>query len=79
MASKRRLRRKACGSKQQHATAVEANDAMHSLIRRLKKNGSPHAMLSIYKCPHGNHWHVGHPPKKVKQTIANHRKLRKRD
>jgi hypothetical protein len=64
MSSKRRLRRKACGDKEAH---VDQAGAVRHLIS-LKHKGD--FGLVTYKCPFANHWHVGHPPRKVRQALA---------
>ena len=57
MASKRRLRRKACEGKQKHATRERAVAHLISLEKSKDATG-----LGIYLCKHCHHWHVGHTP-----------------
>ena len=54
MASKRRLRRKACEGKVRHETLEQARLAARSTKTR---DGKP---LNSYKCGYGNHYHNGH-------------------
>ena len=63
MSSKRHQRRKACGDKEHHADQA---GAVRHLIP-LKHKGD--FGLITYKCPFGNHWHVGHPPRRVRQAL----------
>lgn len=65
MASKRRLRRKACGSKVKHATHEAAQIAAHKSAKKFKQR------LSAYKCQYCGCYHVGHTPKAVKQFTRN--------
>jgi hypothetical protein len=53
MASKRRLRRKACTGKRMHATFADAQEAAVRTRGRVQP----------YRCPHCNQWHVGHEPR----------------
>lgn len=64
MSSKRHMRRKACGDKQPHQ---DQSSAVRHLIS-LKYKGE--FGMVTYKCPFGNHWHVGHPPRRVRQALA---------
>jgi hypothetical protein len=64
LASKRRIRRKACEGKI-HYTSLEA--AKEACIRM---NNSKKESCHPYKCQFGPHYHVGHAPDKVKQIIA---------
>jgi hypothetical protein len=57
MASKRRLRRKACGNKEKQYPDQTA--AVRDLIKLRNKGREG---LHSYKCPYGNHWHLGHQP-----------------
>lgn len=68
MASKRRLRRKACEAKIRHATLEGA------LIAR-KRTPGRYEMIA-YKCPHCSGFHIGHPPARVRQSIAARRRER---
>jgi hypothetical protein len=66
MASKRRIRRKACEGKRQHETRPEANFHKMMLINNhLADPGS----LWVYRCDFCKKWHVGHPPAKL---LAKH-------
>jgi len=60
MASKRRLRRKGCEGKRRHATL---QDAKYAVICTVKARGLMNYMRA-YKCPFGNHYHIGHPSEK---------------
>jgi len=60
MASKRQLRRKQCGTKNQFATAQQAQDF---LIRRCIKGQCP------YRCKWCGHFHTGHPSKETRQSM----------
>lgn len=61
MASKRRLRRKACTGKVRHASQDDAN---------LAKYKSGFKGVIPYRCKHCNGFHLGHPPKEIRQAIA---------
>lgn len=62
MSSKRRVRRLACKGKQQHATWDSAHRHMMQLYERGKMRSGT---LNVYPCPFGNHFHVGHKPRKI--------------
>lgn len=64
MSSKRRVRRKACGGKQPHPDQASAVRHLISL-RRKGEFG-----LVTYRCPFGSHWHVGHPPRRMRRAMA---------
>jgi hypothetical protein len=64
VASKRRLRQKACVGKIQYATFDEAMVVCIRVRRQLQENVHP------YRCPFGQHFHTGHQPYRVKQAIA---------
>jgi hypothetical protein len=70
MASKRRKRRAECGQK--HRLTKDAALSRATKMRRVY----PGQYFDAYQCPHGDHWHVGHRPKKVRQAIASRRKYR---
>lgn len=55
MASKRRIRRKACGSKRKFATEKEAQQQAY----RVKNATGTTAYVKAYKCAHCNCWHWG--------------------
>lgn len=55
MASKRRLRRKGCEGKVQHASREDAQAHSNAMWRHA--GGGTH----IYHCKFGDHWHIGHP------------------
>jgi len=57
MASKRRIRRKQCGSKRRFETRYLAMDCMHSLIRAGKTRGG---YLQVYICKFCGGFHFGH-------------------
>lgn len=54
MASKRRIRRNACGGKIQYQTVAEATAAKHRIIER---HGDP---MQSYRCKFCRQWHLGH-------------------
>lgn len=58
MASKRRLRRKQCGSKRRYANEAEA----HSAIGTLRHHGLLQGYVEPYRCDFCNGFHFGHPP-----------------
>ena len=62
MASKRAVRRKTCSSKTTYFREV---DAVGVAIIRSKAIGEK---LHAYRCPFGQHWHVGHVPTQHKRT-----------
>jgi len=64
MSSKRHQRRKACDGKEQHSNQAGAVRHLISL-----KHKGDYGLIT-YKCPFGNHWHVGHPPRKVRQALS---------
>lgn len=67
MASKRRQRRKACEGKVRYSSSRAAhNEAM----RRGRESGH---RLNGYKCAFCNGFHIGHPPKRVRQAIRARR------
>ena len=57
MASKRRIRRKACSSKVRHASRADALTAMHKVIAAGKKHGG---RLNVYYCQFCGGYHFGH-------------------
>lgn len=61
MASKRRLRRTSCTKKKAY-TAGQADVQAHYLRRQGIE-------VHPYKCPFGNHSHVGHRPNKITRRI----------
>jgi hypothetical protein len=58
MASKRRQRRNCCQGKHRH----ESGEAAYAQLRQLNAVGKARPGLHVYKCPFGNHWHVGRRP-----------------
>jgi rubrerythrin len=61
MSSRRRLRRRACQGKVQHAT----REAAHVEIRRIARTKWAYRPgLQAYRCPFCGHFHVGHPPRR---------------
>lgn len=58
MASKRQVRRKSCERKVKYETAKDAN----ANIR---------IGLIVYKCKFCGKYHVGHPPRKAKQSLMD--------
>lgn len=73
MASKRRKRRVECGGK--HRLTKEQALSRATKMRQRYVGQS----FDAYQCPHGDHWHIGHRPKHVRQAIAarNHIKRTK--
>lgn len=68
MASKRRLRRKACEGKVRYKSSKSAhNEAM----RRSRMTGH---RLNSYRCEFCGGHHIGHMPYKIKQRIAASRR-----
>lgn len=65
MASKRRLRRKACGSKLRHPTMPDAMLAAKLSSKKFNQR------LSAYKCQYCGGFHVGHTPKSIKRFTVN--------
>lgn len=61
MASKRRIRRKACGSKKPYPDQTTA--VAHLIASGWAKDG-----VHTYKCPFCRQWHLGHRPESVKQA-----------
>ena len=70
MASKRRLRRKACSGKIAYKTLADAMGARNSMIKRfgLRK------VISAYKCEYCGMYHIGHTPYNVRQSIRDKQK-----
>lgn len=65
MASKRRLRRKACTGKVRYGTQEDCDKVM----RAVNSKSEVRQRMSAYKCKFCNGWHFGHTPKKVIQSI----------
>lgn len=55
MASKRRLRAKACDNKVRYKTRAEARKVLLDLQRHWRSFD-----LHYYRCPYGMHFHIGH-------------------
>lgn len=66
MASKRRLRRKACGKKTRYDSQDEAVKALRALTRAIGWQG----YMVPYRCAFCHGFHFGHPPKRVRQAIG---------
>lgn len=60
MASKRRIRRKACEGKQRFDSQTKATAALLSLQRDKGWQGR----LNAYCCPFCKGWHYGHAPRR---------------
>lgn len=71
MASKRRLRRRACGTKRKFATQALASDEIRRRIRVTK--GEMGGRLAPYHCEFCGQYHIGHPPAAVRQSMADRR------
>jgi hypothetical protein len=63
MASKRAQRRKVCGDKDAYSSAAAAEGS----IKHAQRNGH---WVRAYTCPHCHQWHIGHPPRSVRQSLA---------
>ena len=63
MASKRRLRRKACSGKNKYT-----REYAKEVARRMCKQ-FPGQKLWAYPCKFGSHWHVGHVPAAERQRL----------
>jgi hypothetical protein len=68
MSSKRALRRRSCARKNAYADQATA-DSVAAVARRRRGQ-----RLHVYRCQFGAHWHVGHPPGRVRQSIAGRRR-----
>lgn len=64
MASKRRLRRQACGSKRRFSDQSAAEDCARKI------SGRQMLPVHAYACPHCGGFHVGHP-------MTQHRRKRR--
>lgn len=64
MASKRAIRRRACGQKKRYGTHAEAVTGMRWL--RARAIG-----MVTYSCRFCGGYHFGHPPQRVRQAIEN--------
>jgi len=71
MASKRRIRRNACGSKSRYATEQEA---AHAIWRMKQRLGFSLGFVVAYKCKWCKQFHIGHESK----IHAQSRKSRKK-
>lgn len=65
MSSKRRIKRKSCEGKVLFKTHDEA------LIVLKKRFKNTFERIGVYKCQFGNHYHIGHSNRKMKQYIKN--------
>jgi len=67
MASKRQVRRSECGNKKKFDTFEEAgrSSKISSMITKRR--------IMAYKCKWCGGFHIGHPPKKVKQRVYQER------
>jgi hypothetical protein len=72
MASKRRLRRKSCGSKRRFNTYQEAASAMVRMKIRTKTRDDLHT----YACKFCGGYHFGHTTQRVRQIIAARQALK---
>lgn len=68
MASKRRLRRNACGKKRRYGSANEALTAIKALTRAIGWQG----YMVPYRCAFCNGFHFGHPPSHVRKAMSAH-------
>ena len=69
--SDRGTRAKVCGSKIRHATEDAAWGALRSFQRK-----HPDYRGIVYACPFGEHYHIGSPPRKIRQRMAAKRRNR---
>ena len=53
-------RNRTCTGKTPHPTR---NDAIHAATERQRNYGATRNATNVYKCPYGDHWHVGHKPR----------------
>ena len=67
MASKRRLRRIACDGKKQYA------DIHGATVAAGKASDRAETWIHPYKCEFCGCWHIGHPPKRIRQAIQARR------
>lgn len=67
----RRHFRRACGRKVKYETSQQARSAAFLVSNRLR------AMLTYYQCKYCGGWHIGHPPRHIKQSILDKRRQRK--
>ncbi len=65
MASKRAIRRKACGKKTRYATQEAAQAGIRALTRAI---GWPGYMVP-YRCAFCGQFHFGHPPAGIRRAI----------
>ncbi len=63
MSSKRGKRRKSCKGKVRYTTRQEAINAAFLITQQAGSN------LAAYHCRFGDHWHIGHTPKKIREAI----------
>ena len=63
MASKRAIRRRACTGKRCYGTIKAALDALRTHARRFGR-------MTPYRCHFCKQFHLGHPPRKVREAIA---------
>lgn len=68
MASKRCLRRKACSRKRRYLDATSAHAAAAN-ARRITGE-----LITAYGCRFCGGFHIGHPPVRVRQAIADRRR-----
>jgi len=66
MASKRRQRRKECGSKVRHADQTAAIHAACAMRRNLGSR-----CLNTYRCKWCGGWHVGHIPGNLRRIVKH--------
>lgn len=71
MASKRRLRRRACGTKKKFVTQEAALIEIRRRISATK--GAMGGRLAAYHCTFCGQYHIGHPPANVRQSMADRR------
>ena len=63
MASKRRLRRRSCTSKQRHT-----KDEAYGALRSMSKRGRINQVTNVYKCTFCNGYHIGRTSQKQQQA-----------
>ena len=70
MASKRAIKRRACSGKKKY----NEEDAKRASYHARRKTGD---WILPYGCKFCKGWHIGHPPRKVRQAIIAKQKRRK--
>lgn len=61
MASLRRQRHRACEIKRRYLSKAQAAAVLHRQVAA----GGALERLHVYRCPFGQHWHIGHPMRRA--------------